>query len=53
MDVIILETLTTSTELQDERLFAKKVLKIYRTMIKLEEQKYLEPVQSTVIEGLA
>ena len=30
-------------ELTDERLFAKKMLKIHRTLTKLEEQKYLEP----------
>jgi hypothetical protein len=39
-------------ELTDERLFAKKMLKIHRTLTKLEEQKYLEPVQSTVLDTL-
>ena len=36
----------------DERLFAKKMLKIHRTLTKLEDQKYLEPVQSTVLDAL-
>jgi hypothetical protein len=37
-------------ELADERLFAKKMLKIHRTLQKLEEQKYMEPIQSSPIE---
>jgi len=39
-------------ELTDERLFSKKMLKIHRTLTKLEEQKYLEPVQSTMLDSL-
>jgi hypothetical protein len=39
-------------ELADERLFTKKMLKIHRTLQKLEEQKYAEPIQSSPIEQL-
>lgn len=42
----------TLLELADERLFTKKMLKIHRTLQKLEEQKYMEPIQSLPIEPL-
>eukprot|EP00347_Sterkiella_histriomuscorum_P020265 403338465 len=40
-------------DLQDERLFAKKTVKLHKTMLKLEQNKYLQPFMSQPLDSLS
>ncbi len=53
VEKIVYKKIFLIIELADERKFTKKIVKIHKSLIKLEEQKYLEPLMSKNLEELA
>ena len=52
-DKIVFQYLPNDSEIFDEKIFARKVVKIFRTLKKLEQNKHLEPNYSDAFKQLS